>query len=304
MSEETSLIQSFVERWGNLAVGIGDDGAVLDIPAGEKLVVSTDAAVEDVHFRRDDISAREIGYRAAAAALSDLAAMAARPRGLLFALVLPVTWRDQANALADGVGNAARASKCPVIGGNISAGEQLSITTTVLGSAKNPLARSGARAGDKVYVTGALGGSAAAVRAWVAGRQPEPSHRSRFVSPVPRIGEAIWLAEQGATSAIDVSDGLATDAGHVAFASSARLTIDVARIPVSEHARIEEAIAGGEDYELIVTAPSFDATAFLKEFNVQLTEVGTVEGGDPGVDFQRDGVTIDAPTGYDHLAEQ
>ena len=181
--DELSMLRSFVEGWGDIAAGIGDDAAVLEIPAGEKLVVSTDAAVENVHFRRGDLSAEEIGYRAAAAALSDLAAMASRPRGLLFALVLPVTWRDDARALADGVGKAARFAGCPVIGGNISSGAELSITTTVLGSSRSPLTRAGARVGDRVYVTGDLGSAADAVEAWKHGRIPTCL---LYTSPSPR----------------------------------------------------------------------------------------------------------------------
>ena len=304
MNRESELIRSFVERWGERSAGIGDDAAILDVPAGEKLVVSTDAAVENVHFRRSNVTAEEIGYRAAAAAISDLAAMAATPIGLLFALVLPVSWRDDANAIADGVGRAAGASKCPVIGGNISSGEELSITTTVLGATARPLTRSGANAGDSLYVTGSLGASAAAVADWARGRQPEKGCRDRFVKPVPRINEALWLARNGATSAIDISDGLAADAGHIAESSGAVVTIDIERVPFAPCTSPELALSGGEDYELLVTAAALNSDEFQRAFGIPLTRIGTVTRGGPEVRVLKEGRAIAAPAGFDHLGNK
>lgn len=303
--DEFSMIRSFVHQWGDTARGIGDDGALLDIPQGEKLVVSTDSSVEDVHFNRRHLSATEIGYRAAAAALSDLAAMAARPLGLLFALVLPGSWDDDADRIAEGVGSAARLTNCHVIGGNISrGGRHLAITTTVLGSVRRPLQRAGARPGDLVYVTGELGGAANAVAAWEKKVEPSRSSRSRFTEPVPRIAESLWLADQGATSAIDISDGLAADARHVAEAGNVRMVLDAGAVPIAPGASFEEAIAGGEDYELLVTARSLDTAQFRLKFGVALTEVGVVEKGSPEVEVRRDGIPIAIPSGYDHLAHK
>jgi thiamine-monophosphate kinase len=300
------MIRSFVEGWGDIAAGIGDDAAVLEIPAGEKLVVSTDASVENVHFRRGDLSADEIGYRAAAAALSDLAAMASQPRGLLFALVLPAAWRGDASALANGVGRAARVAGCPVIGGNVSSGAELSITTTVLGVARSPLTRSGARVGDRVFVTGALGAAADAVDAWKHGRIPTPSSRGKFANPVPRIAEALWLARHGATAAIDISDGLAADARQLAQASFVKLTIEADAVPLGEGVTLEQALAGGDDYELLVTARELDASAFAKLFGIALTQIGMVSEAsrrnEGELEVLHHGAQIPAPRGYDHLA--
>jgi thiamine-monophosphate kinase len=301
VSAETEIIRSFVERWGAISSGIGDDAAVLDVPSGEKLVVSTDASVENIHFRRTDISAEEIGYRAAAAAISDLAAMAARPIGLLFALVLPPEWRKDSSAIADGVGAAAKASHCQIVGGNISSGGELSITTTVLGSATRPLARDGARPGDSIYVTGDLGGAAAAVAVWNAGKSPSAEQRMRFVRPSPRIAEALWLASHGATSAIDISDGVAADAGHIAEASKVQMSIETELIPVFTGASLDQALSGGEDYELLVTARGIDASAFQREFGLPLTRMGSVAKGPPVVEFLRGGKRFDPPAGFDHL---
>lgn len=301
MSKERELIRSFVERWGATASGIGDDAAVIEVTPGEKLVVSTDTSVENVHFRRSNVSPSEIGYRAAAAALSDLAAMAARPLGLLFALVLPAAWRDDASAIADGVGAAARTSKCPIVGGNISSGGELSVTTTVLGSAPRPLKRDGARAGDSLYVTGALGGAAGAVTAWLLGREPAAEMRQRFVSPSPRIEEALWLASHGATSAVDISDGLASDATHLAEASGVEFVIDVELVPFSAGSSTEQALAGGEDYELLVTGQALDVAEFQREFRLPLTRIGTAVMGASRVVFRRGGKEFAAPAGFDHL---
>ena len=304
MSEEADLIRSFVSRWGDAAKGIGDDAAVVSVPLGEKLVVSTDASVENVHFRRGDITPSEIGYRATAAAISDLAAMAARPIGLLFALTLPVSWRDDANAIADGVGEAAKASGCLIIGGNVSRGEELSIVTTVLGSSVKPLTRRGALPGNCLYVTGTLGASAAAVADWARGRLPSRDARQRFIRPVPRINEAIWLAANGATSAIDISDGLAGDAAHIAEAGGVTLTIDLECVPFAPGASPELALSGGEDYELLVTAPAIDAGEFQRKFGVSLTRIGSVEKGPARVVVRKDGREIASPPGFDHLASK
>jgi thiamine-monophosphate kinase len=296
---EFDLVRDFVRRWGPLARGIGGDCAVLDLPVGERLVVSTDSSVEDVHFRRDWLAPAEIGYRAAVAALSDLAAAAARPRGLLLALTVPAAWRADAGRLADGVGEAARQAGCPIVGGDLTAGAVLSLTVTVLGSAREPLARRGAGAGDAVFVTGALGGPAAALREWLAGREPAAAHRARFARPVPRLAEARWLAAHGATAAVDLSDGLVADAGHVAAASGVRVRLAPERVPRAGGATLDDALGGGEEYELLVTAPaSLDAAAFVAAFGIPLTRVGEVlAGGAPGVEAR-----VDLPGGHDHFS--
>lgn len=304
MTSESELIRSFVQQWGERSNGIGDDAALLDVPPGEKLVISTDASVENVHFRRANVSPAEIGYRAAAAAISDLAAMAARPLGLLFALVLPAEWRDDASAIAAGVGAAAGASKCPVIGGNISSGGELSITTTVLGATSHPLTRSGAKPGDSLYVTGSLGGPAGAVADWERGRHPEKGCRERFVKPLPRIDEALWLAKNGASSAIDISDGLAADAAHIAEASGVLVTIDVERVPFAPCTSPELALSGGEDYELLVTAPALNSDAFQRQFGIPLTRIGKIEMGAGQVKILKQGRAIAAPAGFDHLGNK
>ena len=301
---EFDLVRALAERWGNRARGIGDDATVLAPPIGEQLVISTDTSLEDVHFRAEWISPEEIGWRAIAAALSDLAAMGASPLGVLVAIVLPHRWMDGLGALADGIGEAASTYGAPIVGGDLTSGERLTIAATVVGSAKSPLLRSGARSGDTLWVTGQLGAPALAIAAWNEGRQPSPEARARFARPTPRIEEAQWLAAAGATAAIDISDGLSGDAAHLAAASGARLAIDVDAVPCAPGADVSAAQRSGEEYELLVTTrTSFDAPAFLKAFGVPLTRIGQVEDGEAGVDLIIGGERVAPPAGYDHFSQ-
>ena len=301
---EFDAIRELIEMWGPAAVGIGDDAAIIDVPEGERLVASTDATVEHVHFRREWITAEEIGARAAAAALSDLAAMAAQPRGLLLALGVPVAWRGELPAIGRGVGRVASSVGCPIVGGNITAASELTICITVLGSAAMPIRRSGVRPGDIMFVTGALGGPGDALRAWVAGDEPRQQSRERFASPAPRIAAARWLAEQGAHAAIDISDGLRGDATHLARASGVSLVLNGAAVPRVEQVSAEQAIASGEEYELLVAfAPDRapDREAFAQRFGIALTAIGVaVPRGEREVEFTDQYVGDVA--GFDHLS--
>ena len=301
---EFDAIRSLLAIWGERAVGIGDDAAVIDVPMGELMVVSTDASVENVHFRRDWMSPEEIGARATAAALSDLAAMAATPRGLLVALGLPAGWRAALPRLASGVGAAAAAAECSIVGGNMSAASELSLTITVIGSAIRPLSRAGAREGDIIYVTGRLGGSGAALRAFQAGATPRAEFRARFVGPVPRITEARWLEERGARAAIDISDGLVADAAHVARASGVTIALDERDVPCIAGVASGDALVSGEEYELLVAMPpSFAVSSkeFERQFGIPLTAIGVAESvGDDPVTLR--GVSRKASAGHDHLS--
>ena len=296
---EFDLVRAMVAAWGDLARGIGGDCAELDVPPGSRLLVSTDASVEGVHFRRDWISARDIGWRAAAAAMSDLAASGAEPLGLLLALSLPAAWRDDALELAAGVGELARATGARIVGGDVTGGAELALTITVLGHAASPLRRDGARDGDAVFVTGMFGGPGAALAALLAGAAPRAEHLARFARPMPRLREAAWLRAHGATAAVDISDGLAADARHLAAASGLHLRLDAAAVPCSPGVAARDALASGEEYELLVTAPaSLDTAAFAREFGLPLTRVGEARrGGAPGVS-----AAFDLPPGHDHLS--
>ena len=169
----------------DVIVSAGDDAAVLR----DGWIVSTDASVEDVHFRRAWLSASEIGYRAAAIALSDLAAMAAEPVALFASLVMPAAlYGAEALELMAGVSAAARAQGAAVAGGDTTRTDgPLVIDITVIGRSAAPVLRSGARAGDEVWLTGTLGGPVAALAAWRAGTAPTPAARAAFARPQPRI---------------------------------------------------------------------------------------------------------------------
>ena len=299
---EFDLIRALRARWGALAVGLGDDAAILDLPRGERLIATTDTAIERVHFRREWLSLEEIGYRAVTAALSDVAAMAAQPRGVLIAISAPSDARDDVLAIGDGIGNAAQAAGTVILGGNLARADTIAITTTALGSAFAPLTRAGARPGDLVYVTGALGGAFAALGSLCSGAPVTGAIRERFAKPVARLAEARWLAANGAMAAIDISDGLAADAGHLAAASACGIDLEMERIPLFPGVAPDDAF-GGEEYELIVTSRTpLPTQEFASRFGIALTQVGRAVEGEPRVRLtDRDG-NVAIPVGYDHFA--
>lgn len=296
---EFDAIRLLLARWGDRSEGIGDDAAVWRPPRGEQVVASVDSVVEGRHFRREWLTPREIGYRAVAATLSDLAAMAARPTGVLIALTVPGAWRDDLSGIADGIGDAVQFARTVVRGGNISGGGELSITTTVFGTAFEPLMRTGAHAGERIYVTGQLGAAGAALAMLLNGRRDARLHE-RFARPVPRLAEARWLASNGASSAIDISDGLVADARHLAAASNVRLELDASCVPIVSGVDREPALASGEEYELIVTGGDFDTSTFEARFGVSLTDIGRVTEGPAAVHVT--GARVEKLAGHDHFS--
>jgi thiamine-monophosphate kinase len=297
-------------------VGPGDDAAVLE----GGWIVTTDMSVEGVHFRRSWLSDREIGYRAGAAALSDVAAMAARPVAVLVSLAGPPRDAPVLEAVHAGLREIAHEVGAAVIGGDVSGSPgPLAIDVVALGRSDRPVLRSGAQPGDEVWVTGTLGAAAAAVRAWNSGREPPPLLRAVFARPRPRIAEAGRLATLGVLRAlVDLSDGLAGDAGHLAAASGVRIVLEAAHVPVAAAAAadlgpaaaLELALHGGEDYELCFTCrPGVvrsDALAAVGgEGSAELTRVGRVERGD-GVWLEGADGTCHrlARGGFDHLDER
>jgi thiamine-monophosphate kinase len=301
---EFDAIRAMLHEWGPRASGIGDDAAVLDVPAGQRLVVSTDASFEGVHFRREWLSAQEIGERAVTAALSDLAAMAAAPLGLLLALGVPEGWQPELPELARGVGHAAGEAGCPIVGGNVTRARELSLTITVLGAAESPLRRDEAREGDLVLVTGRLGGPGAALDALQSGRVPDAGHMARFAAPRARLREARWLAAAGARAAIDISDGLGADLTHLARASGVTIELEMDRIPCIEGVPPEATLASGEEYEIVAAFPADagpDAGAFEARFGIPLTRIGVV-GRASGEPVRAIGARVDHARGHDHLS--
>ncbi len=268
MPSEWALIDALRRELGRGArrgvrVDIGDDAAVMTLPGATAL--SVDASVEGVHFRRAWAGWDVLAARAFEAAASDLAAMGASASSALLALALPKTLaaRD-VTAMGRGIARAARRIGCIVVGGNITRASEVSFTTTVLGRADAPMLRSGARVGDDVFVTGALGGAALGLACLEARRsRGAASFVKRLLTPRAKITEG--LALRGiAHACIDLSDGLVSDLGHIATASTVRIEIEASRVPrMRGHDALatklgldgtELVLSGGEDYELAFTA--------------------------------------------------
>ena len=255
-----ALVAQFAEtaEGGCLVTGIGDDSAVTRIPEGHQLVSSIDTLLAGTHFPAD-AHPREVGYRAMMVSLSDLAAMGATPLFVLLALTLPEDAADWATGFAAGAAEAARVAGTVIAGGNLTRGP-LGASVSVHGSvpAGAAVLRSGARPGDHVYVSGHIGGAAAALRRAFDDRVLV----DRFYRPRARVDLATDL-RACASAAIDISDGLLQDLGHLARASGCRIDVQGRAIPVCPGATLEDALYGGDDYELCFTSavtPNFPAT--------------------------------------------
>ena len=237
------------------AFGLRDDAAVLGLPAGGPLVASVDSVVEGVHFDLSLCSPADVGWKALMGALSDLAAMGAAPLAALVALCVPggSGEGDLVLGVMAGVAEASAAARCPVVGGDVSEGAVLTVAVTVLGTVEAggppPVGRSGARPGDVVLVTGPCGGSAAGLRELRAGSEGGAAVAA-YRRPVARLREGELARLAGAHAMIDVSDGLALDLHRLADVSEVGFALD--GVPVAAGASEDEALAGGEDYELVV----------------------------------------------------
>jgi thiamine-monophosphate kinase len=254
-----------LERRG-LAKGIEHDAAQID-----GLVVTQDALVEGVHFRLDRISFRDLGFRAAAVNLSDLAASGAEPSGLVVSLGAPPdTSVDDLLELYRGITE----TGVPVVGGDTTRADALVISVTALGRSDRVPGRAGAKPGDLLVVTGPLGAAGMAFR------------EGRYTRPPLRIAEGRRLA-RAAHAMLDISDGIARDAGHIANRSGVRCVVELGQVPLAEGATIDD-LGFGEDFELLAALPD-------PEFHV----VGRCEEGD-GVELLKDGKPFPL-TGWDHF---
>jgi thiamine-monophosphate kinase len=265
------MVQSIRGRLGNEfeLFGLRDDAGVVRLPGGESLVVSVDSVVEGVHFDLSFCAPSDVGWKALMQALSDLAAMGASPVGALIALGLPGVrgGGELALGLTDGVAEASAASGCPVVGGDVSSAAQVLLAVTVLGTVADggaPLPRSGAQPGDVVLVTGPCGGSAAGLRELRAGA-PGADARHAYRRPVARLAEGDVARRGGARAMIDVSDGLALDLHRLADASGVGFSLE--DVPVAAGATFEEALGGGEDYELLLAVAEPDVDALGVRFD-------------------------------------
>ena len=330
MLSEFELIAAIRERLAlagaprvvpGLIIGSGDDAAASD-RAGAT-VVSVDALVEGVHFRMPPFEPRDVGHKALAVALSDLAAMAAEPREAYVQLGVPEDLPDEGVLeVADGVGALAGACGIAVAGGDVSRAAPLFLAVTVVGeaaSADSLVRRAGARAGDLVAVTGELGGAAAALLTLerpelVRALDPVVAERlrRRQLDPQPRLEAALALQRTGARAMIDLSDGLGADAAHLAAASSVAVRIELEALPLQDGVRevaaaagldpVDLAAAGGEDYELLVALPperEEQARAAVERLGLELTVIGAADAG-AGAEL-RSAEGVRPPAGFDQM---
>lgn len=270
-SGEFALIARYFSSLGAGAavdVSVGDDCALLSLNEGERLATSIDTLVAGRHFFPDTFP-EDIGYRCVAVAVSDLAAMGARPLGMTLALTLPEADDFWLHAFSEGLAQACSQYTIPLVGGDTTRGP-LTMSVSVFGALPHDqsLLRSGAKVGDRVCVSGPLGDAAAALAFIQEQWQPEPDHGEyllqRFHRPTARLSLGRSLLGS-ATAAIDISDGLLADVGHIATASGVKVVIDCERLPLSEAVRshptekdrLRWALSGGDDYELCFCLPAW-----------------------------------------------
>ncbi len=234
-------------------IWIGDDAAVLERPPGV-LLLATDAAVAGVHADLALVGVDDLGWKALTATVSDIAAMGGRPTHALVSICGPPG--TDLDRLVDGVAEASAEWDCPVVGGDLSGAPALVVVAAVSGTVgpggPPAVTRAGARPGDNLFVTGPLGASAAGLRLLREGpgRSGPPAAVTAHRRPRARVAEGQVARRSGASAMIDVSDGLSIDAGRLALASGVGLALD--EVPVAEGARLDEALGGGEDYELVL----------------------------------------------------
>ncbi len=298
-------------------LGSGDDAAVT-VPGGAT-ATSVDALLDGVHFRRDLASPAQIGHKALATALSDLAAMGAEAGEAYVVLGIPPDFgEEECLELLDGMAALAGHAGTDLAGGDLTRSEQLFLAITVVGHAPAPdafVTRGGAQPGDVLVLTGEIGAAAAGLEL-LCGQQSEANFAliERQLEPTPRLAAGQALARAGATAMIDLSDGLGADARHLAQASGVKLEIEAAAVPLSPAAvALSRAtdrdswwlLGGGEDYELLASiAPARlerASEAVLNEGGVPLTKVGEVKPG-AGVEIRPPGGGLLEPGGFDQLA--
>lgn len=309
------LFERGAARGRRIELGIGDDAAVV-VPGRDRLVWTVDACIDNVHFDRRYLSLADVGFRSLSSAVSDLAAMGATPLAALSSLVLPPRLPErELRELGRGQAEASRELGCPVVGGNISRGSELGVTTTVLGETARPLRRSGALVGDELWIVGDVGLSRAGLLLLSKGRSMQ---RTRRGADAERRCVEAWrrpraLLARGralldrAHASLDVSDGLSRDARHLAEASGVRVVIEQPRLLRAlsgDLSRVAEllgkdalslALEGGEDYALLATGPRAKRPRWARV-------IGRIEAGAGAVLEQPGRAPRELSGGFDHLA--
>jgi len=292
-------------RAAGLVLGIGDDCAIFRLRgSAEDLLFTTDMLIEGVHFLRETHTAADVGWKSLARGLSDIAAMGGEPRFCLLSLALP-EWADSRwlDGFYRGLLALAGSARAPLMGGDLARGPKLMADIVVCGAVPRgqALRRDGARPGDAIYVSGALGGSAlglATSRA-KAGRGKAPGGKAwkRHARPEPRLALGKFLRHcLGATAAMDLSDGLSLDLRRLCLASG--LQAEIAEPPRYPGATLEQSLHGGEDYELLFTLPA-KARPPRQFQGLPLTRIGTMRKGRKG-SVMLQGAPL-GPLGYDHF---
>ena len=288
-------------------VPIGDDCAVIEPPpVDSELLLTTDQLIENQHFRANSHPADLLGGKLLARGVSDIAAMGGRPAWFLTCLACP-EWADGEwlkhffSGMFD-KSRALRLGNCPLAGGDLSAAGEFSATITVAGLAPRgrTLLRSGAKPGDRVWVSGSLGGSTLGLERLQSGTPRSDPAVRRHLDPTPRVELGPSLLEAGATAAMDVSDGLSLDMSRIAEASGVGFEIDADAVPRFPGATLEQALHGGEEYELLFTART-DFRPEAETGGVPLTPIGEVTA-EAGLRLRRDGRVEELPIrGFDHF---
>jgi thiamine-monophosphate kinase len=307
-----SRIREQTPRRRGIAAGIGDDCAILQIPAGHQTLVTTDFSLEGIHFRREWHPPDVVGHRCLTRGLSDIAAMGGLPIAAFLSLAippdLPQRWIDQ---FVKGLLELADRCKVSLAGGDTaqSPGKILA-DIVVVGSVPKGKAirRSGARAGDRIYVTGAVGGAAATLKLLFSGRKLRPDDYPHHFHPIPRIKVGRFLREKGLASAIiDLSDGLSTDLAHICEESGVGAEIRANTVPrakIGKPARqveLEYALHGGDDYELLFTAPKGKRVP-SRIAGVAITKIGHITRTRQVVLLNSDGARVKfRPQGWEHF---
>lgn len=295
----------------HVSVGPGDDCAVIEVPEGHELCVSTDTLLEGVHFPLG-AEPELIAQRSIAANLSDLAAMSAVPHSMTMALTLPGISHDWLRRFAERSQQYALDIGCPIVGGNLAEGS-LSITITVMGVVPKGQAikRSGAKVGDSVFVSGSLGGAAGAV-SQLGCSEPNPGLFAYYANPTPRLSLMKSIRNQ-INSAIDISDGLLADLGHLLAASRVGASLEIEKVPqapeLAECFSVEEAqrfvLCGGDDYEICFTVSAEHETQLYElsqQLGVAVSKIGQVTN-EAGVIRSAMGEALSAD-GYKHFSSK
>jgi thiamine-monophosphate kinase len=309
------------EAWRQLVLGIGDDAAAWSTDSSIQLA-TVDALVQDVHFSLGMTSWEELGWKALAVNLSDIAAMGGSPRYALVSLALPdQTEVEDVLALYRGILGLAKKFEVAIIGGDTDSTPFLAITITVIGSASSAahlLTRSAARPGDKIAVTGCLGGAAAGLEMLTRNLIFKPSVvtslKKAFLQPYPRVTEGQVLVECGVKTAIDISDGLVADLKHICQASRVSARIETERVPIQPDVKanfsdraLEIALSGGEDYELLFTGNTEVIERVAVASSCPVTVIGEILAGKAGkvnlVDIQGKPVKL-SRIGWEHFKQR